>query len=88
MLTLFSFAEIGGSKSKTCNFYLIFLNKDISVTKPDIALKFCMMALHIHFEGSVSQIFYLALIFILCDLENNVLKKYKNYPKKQKLRHN
>ena len=63
MKIVFSFAEIGGSKSKIFIFHGIFLNKDISVTKLDIALKFCMIALRIHFEGSVSQIFFLGLHF-------------------------
>ena len=47
MQILFFVAEIGISK-----------NKDISVTTLDITMKFSMTALHIHSEGSVSQIFY------------------------------
>ena len=52
------FAEIWGSKSKSLIFYVIFLNKDISVTTLDIAMKFCMTILHSHFEGGVSQILF------------------------------
>ena len=44
-------AEIGTSKSKNLIFHVILLNKDISVTTLDIALKFSMTALHIHSEG-------------------------------------
>ena len=43
-----SFAEIWGSESKNRIFYVIFLNKDISVTRLDIAMKFCMTILHFH----------------------------------------
>ena len=64
VLIVFSFAEIGDSKSKNYIFHVIFLNKDISVTKLDIALKLCMIALHIHSEeGSMSQFSYLGLHF-------------------------
>ena len=59
MQIVFSFAEIWGSKSKNRIFYVIFLNKDISVTTLDIAMNFFMTVLHFHSEGSVSQIFYL-----------------------------
>ena len=55
----FSIAKIGVSKCKNQIFYVIFFNADISVTTQDIARKFCMTLLHIHIEGSVSQIFYL-----------------------------
>ena len=56
-------AEIGASKSKNLSFHVISLNKDISVTTSDIALKFSMTAPHIHSEGSVSQIFHLGPSF-------------------------
>ena len=56
-------AEIGTSKNKNLIFHVIFLNKDISVTTLDITMKFSMTALHIHSEGSVSQIFYLGPSF-------------------------
>ena len=59
MQILFSLSEMGCSKSKNLIFYVIFLNKDISVTTIDITMKFCMTAPHIHSEGSLSQIFYL-----------------------------
>ena len=55
----FSVAEIGGRKSKSLILYVIFLNKDISMTTQDIAMRFCMTSLHINCEGSVSQIFNL-----------------------------
>ena len=38
-------------------FHVIFLNNDISITVLDIVLRFFMLVLHIHPEGSVSQIF-------------------------------
>ena len=63
MQILFLVAEIGTSKNKNLIFHVIFLNKDISVTTLDITMKFSMTALHIHSEGSVSQIFYLGPSF-------------------------
>ena len=57
MQILFFVVEIGTSKNKNLIFHVIFFNKDISVTTLDITMKFSMTALHIHFEGSVSQIF-------------------------------
>ena len=63
MQILFFVAEIGISKNKNLIFHVIFLNKDISVTTLDITMKFSMTALHIHSEGSVSQIFYLGPSF-------------------------
>ena len=54
---LFSLSQIGGSKSKFQIFYVSFLNKDISITTKDNAMKFCMTTLHICSEGCVSQIF-------------------------------
>ena len=59
MQILFFVAEIGISKNKNLIFHVIFFNKDISVTTLDIT----MTALHIHSEGSVSQIFYLGPSF-------------------------
>ena len=79
MQILFFVAEIGTSKSKNLIFHVIFFNKDISVVTLDITMKFSMTALGIHFEGNVSQIFH--LVFILCELEKNVLKIFKkSYP--------
>ena len=63
MQILFFVAEIGISKNRNLIFHVIFLNKDISVTTLDITMKFSMTALHIHSEGSVSQILYLGLSF-------------------------
>ena len=63
MQILFFVAEIGISKNKNLIFHVIFLNKDISVTTLDITMKFSMTSLHIHSEGSVSQIFYLGPSF-------------------------
>ena len=54
----FSVAKIGVSKCKNLIFYVIFFNTDISVTTQDIAMKFCVTILHIHIEGSMSQILY------------------------------
>ena len=59
----FSLSEMGYSKSKNLIFYVIFFNKDISVTTIDITMKFPMTAPHINSEGSVSQIFYLCPSF-------------------------
>ena len=53
---------------------------DISITILDNAMKFCMTLLHIHFEGGVSQFFYLGLIFYFMLLEKDVLKIYKKLP--------
>ena len=63
MPIIFFVAKIGTSKNKNLIFHVIFLNKDISVTTLDITMKFSMAALHIHSEGSVSQIFYLGPSF-------------------------
>ena len=51
MQIVFSFAEIWGSKSKHLILYVIFLNKDISVTILHIAMIFVMRVLHFHFRG-------------------------------------
>ena len=59
MQILFCLSEIGGSESKSLICYVIFFNKDISITTLDITMKFPMTAPHIHSEGSVSQIFHL-----------------------------
>ena len=63
MQILFFVAEIGTSKNKNLIFNVIFLNKDISVTTLDITMTFSMAALHIHSEGSMSQIVYLGPSF-------------------------
>ena len=63
MQILFFVAEIGTSKNRNLIFHVIFFNKDISVTMLDITMKFSMTALHIHSEGSVSQILYLGPSF-------------------------
>ena len=60
---LFFVIEIVGSKSENMFFYDIFLNKDISITVQDMAMKFWMNNLHIHLEGGVSQIFDLGPSF-------------------------
>ena len=61
--TLFFVAQIGTSRNKNLIFHVIFLNKDISVTTLDITMQFSMTVLHIHSEGSVSQIVYLGPSF-------------------------
>ena len=63
MQILFFVAEIGTSKNKNKIFNVIFWNKDISANTLDITMKFSMTALHIPFEGSVSQNFYLGPSF-------------------------
>ena len=47
---------IGVSKAKISFFHIIFLNKDISITILDNAIQFLNALLHIHSEGSMSQI--------------------------------
>ena len=59
----FFVAEIRTSKSKNLIFHVIFFNKDISVTTLDITMIFSLTNPHIHFEGSVSQIFHLGPSF-------------------------
>ena len=61
--TLFFVAQIGTSKNKNLIFHVNFLNNDISVTTLDITMKFSMTVLHIHSEGTVSQIVYLGPSF-------------------------
>ena len=63
MKILFSLSEIGASNSLNLICYLIFVNKDISITTLDITLKCCMTVLHNYSEGSVSQIFNLSSSF-------------------------
>ena len=58
-----SASEIWSIKDQNLFFHIIFLNKDISITMLDNAMKFCMTLLHIHSEGTVSQILYLRLSF-------------------------
>ena len=57
MQILFFVAEIGTNINKDLIFHVLFFNKDISVTTLYITMIFSMTALHIHSEGSVSQIF-------------------------------
>ena len=58
-----SASEIGSIKGQNHFFHIICLNKDISITMLDNAMKFCMALLHIHSEGRVSQILYLCPSF-------------------------
>ena len=50
-------------KSKNLNFDKIFLNVHFSITIAYKDFKFCVLSLHIHSEGTVSQIFNLGLSF-------------------------
>ena len=50
-------------KSKNLFFDQIVLNFHFSVTIAYKDLKFCLLSLHIHSEGIVSQFFYLGLSF-------------------------
>ena len=69
------FTEKWREVGKLLFLYVILLNKDISCTVLDIVLQFCRPVIYTHPEGSVSQICFIwALVFILCDLQNNVLK--------------
>ena len=47
---------------------LFFLNDDISISVLDMVLNFRMPVLHIHLEGSLSQIFYLGPSFYFMSL--------------------
>ena len=49
--------------SKDLNFDKIFLNVHFSKTIAYKDFKYCLLSLHIHSEGTVSQIFYLGLSF-------------------------
>ena len=71
------FTEKWREVGKLLFLYVILLNKDISSTVLDIVLQLCMPVLYTHPERSVSQISFIwALVFILCDLQNNVPKIY------------
>ena len=59
MEILYFVADIGTRINKNLIFHVIFLSKDISVTRLDIIINFSMTALHIHSEESVSQILYI-----------------------------
>ena len=50
-------------KSKNLNFDKIFLNVHFSITIAYTGFKLCVLSLHIHSEGTVSQIFNLCLSF-------------------------
>ena len=50
-------------KSKNLNFDKIFLNVHFSITIAYKDFKICVLSLHIHSEGTVSQIFDLGLSF-------------------------
>ena len=50
-------------KSKNLNFDNIFLNVHFSITIAYKDFKFCVLSLHIHSEGTLSQIFNLGLSF-------------------------
>ena len=51
------------NKSKNVIFDNYFLNVDFSITKAYTAFKFILLSLHIHLEGTVSQIFNLGPSF-------------------------
>ena len=78
MQILLSHCEIRDSKSKNLIFCVIFLNKDISVTTLDITMKFSMTAPHIHPEGRVTKISYLAHLFYFMGFRK---KSFKNSTK-------
>ena len=50
-------------KSKNVIFDKIFLNVHFPITIAYTDFKFCLLSLHIHSEGTVSQIFNLGLSF-------------------------
>ena len=51
--------KIESNENENQFFCLIFLDKVISVTNEEIIMNFSGVILHVPFEGSVSQIFYL-----------------------------
>ena len=53
--------EYQNDKSKKLNFDKIFLNTHFSITIAYKYFKLCVLSLHIHSEGNVSQIFNLGL---------------------------
>ena len=55
--------KILNGKSKSVIFDNYFLNFDFLITLPCSDIKFCVLSLHTHLEGSMSQIFYLGLSF-------------------------
>ena len=63
MQILMFVAELGTSESKNLIFHVVFINKDISVTTLDRTMRLSMTAPHIHFKGSLSQIFHLGPSF-------------------------
>ena len=62
--------------SKNLFFDQIFLNFHYSVTFAYIDLKFCLLSLHIHSEGTVSQIFDLGLSFHFMSKNGKHFLKY------------
>ena len=50
-------------KSKNLIFDKYFLNVDFLITRAYTGFIFCLISLHIHLEGTVSQIFYLGPSF-------------------------
>ena len=50
-------------KSKNVIFDKYFLNVDFSITRSYTGFKFCLISLHTHLEGTVSQTFYLGPSF-------------------------
>ena len=61
--------------SKKLNFDDHFFNVIFSTIIEYAGSTFCLNVVQIHFEGTVSQIFYLGLVFILCQKSGNIVKK-------------
>ena len=62
-------------KSKNPNFDQIFLNVNFSITIAYKDFKFCLLSLHIHSEGTVSQIFNFGLsCYFMSKKRNHFLK--------------
>ena len=65
---------------KTDIFHVYFFNMDIPLIIALTSLKICMCIAEICMEGSVSQNLDLGLVFVLCNVEEGILKKkYKNH---------
>ena len=62
-------------KAKNLFFDKIFLNFHISVTIAYKDLKICLLSLHTHSEGTVSQFFYLGLSFYFMSKNGKTFSK-------------
>ena len=64
------------NKSKNIIFDKIFLNVHFSITTAYKDFRFCLLSLHIHLEGTVSQIFNLGLSFYFMSINGKHFLKF------------